>query len=180
MLKRRTALVLIIAILVSFCTCLGEEQSSTYSALAFVDDPFIKHLLEYDGMTEAQVENFMDDVDDYIDSFQENIYESDEDAMFIAIILQVMQREEHLPVMVAFDAMFPDEIVYMLETRKVPEVMHNFRDISMRRRVIVEIPPEVTEEPEPTPTPSQEPEEEKSRYFDDLSGYEYALEAVDA
>ena len=78
-------------------------------------------------------------------------------------------------------AMFPEEIAYMLQYRKVPEVMGNFMDVAMRRKIIIEVGPARTEEPqEPEPTPTTQPEEEKSKYFDDMADYKYAVKAVDA
>lgn len=170
---------LLTVVLVTGTVFVSAEESSTYSALVFIEDPFVGRLMEYEGMTAGQVEAFMDDVDDFIASFQENIYESDADTIFITILLQIMQREEHLPVMVAFDAMFPEEIAYMLQYRKVPEVMGNFMDVAMRRKIIIEVEPVRTEEPQ-EPTPTAQPEEETSAYFDDMADYQYAVKAVDA
>lgn len=159
----------------------AEEQNSTYSALVFIEDPFVNRLMEYEDMTAGQVEAFMNDVDALIEGFQENIYESDADTIFITILLQVMQREEHLPVMVAFDAMFPEEIAYMLQNRQIPDLMRTFMDVAMRRKIIIEVGPVRTEEPSsPDPTPTPLPEKESSRYFDDMQDYGYAVEAVDA
>ncbi len=156
------------------------EGNSTYSALVFVDDPFVVKLMEYEGMTAPQIEQFMDAVDEFIAGFGENIFEADADTMFITILLQVMQREEHLPVLVAFDAMFPEEIAHMLQTRTVPSVMKRFMDISMREKIIIEVfpaEPEETVPPVPTPTP---PPEKTSKYYQDMQSYLYAIEAVDA
>ncbi len=181
MLKKWTAFLVTVVLVAGTIFVSAEDENSTYSALVFIDDPFVNRLMEYEGMTAGQVESFMDDIDDFIASFKENIYESDADTIFITILLQVMQREEHLPVMVAFDAMFPEEIAYMLQYRKVPEVMGNFMDVAMRRKIIIEVGPARTEEPqEPEPTPTTQPEEEKSKYFDDMADYKYAVKAVDA
>ncbi len=159
----------------------ADEGNSTYSALVFVEDPFVAKLLQYEGMTGSQIEQFMDAVDEFIAGFGENIYEVDVDTMFITILLQVMQREEHLPVLVAFDAMFPEEIDHMLQTRTIPSVMKRFMDVAMREKVIIEVfpaepeaPPQPTEPSVPTPPP-----QETSAYYHDMKNYEYAIRAVD-
>ena len=132
MLKKWTAFLVTVVLVAGTIFVSAEDENSTYSALVFIDDPFVSRLMEYEGMTAGQVESFMDDIDDFIASFKENIYESDADTIFITILLQVMQREEHLPVMVAFDAMFPEEIAYMLHLypRLQPAMAMTFHRIS--------------------------------------------------
>ncbi len=172
-----------IAFLLLFVLLTGSvagEGNSTYSALVFVDDPFVSKLMAYQGMTASQIQQFMDAVDEYITGFGENIYEADADTMFITILLQVMQREEHLPVLVAFDAMFPEEISHMLQTRTLPPVMKRFMDVAMRGKVIIEVFPQEPEDsvsPQPTPTP---PPEKDSVYYNDMKTFPYAIDAVDA
>lgn len=179
MLKKWIAFWMTIVLLTGTVFVSAKEENSTYWALVFVEDPFVGGLMKYEGMTAGQAESFMDDVDGVIANFKESIYESDADTIFITVLLQVMQQEEHLPVMVAFDAMFPEEIAYMLQHRKVPEKLRNFMDVAMRRKIIIEVGPARTEEP-PEPPPTTPPEEDKSKYFDDMADHKYAVTAVDA
>ncbi len=161
---------------VSVC---AQDSNSTYTALVFVDDPFISKMLQCEDISPQQLEAYMDDVDAFIGNFKEQIFEADADTMFITVLLQVMQQEEHIPVLLAFDLMFLEEIAYMLAHRTVPKLLHRFRDVAMRRVVMIEVPTYPAEEPD-APFIPPEPESVKSKYFKDMEAYEYAIEAVDA
>ena len=125
-----------------FVLCYGvsaENQGlSSYENLLSLDDPFITRMLE-GGATSEEIERFLDDVDTYVDGFQNHIYKEDADLYFIYIILQIMQREKHLSVLVAFDMTCQEEITYMNEHRKVPKNFSTFMMVVMSPVIIVEL-----------------------------------------
>lgn len=123
---------------VSFGVSAEKQGLSSYENLLSLDDPFIAKMQE-GGASAEEIEAFLDDVDAYVASFQNNIYKEDADLYFIYIILQIMQQEEHLSVLVAFDMTCQEEILYMNENRKVPKNFETFKMVVMSPVIIVEL-----------------------------------------
>lgn len=183
--KKIISLLLVLALV--FCGVYAEGEDSTFLKLIDVNDSFISKLL-MGGATAEEIEALVNDMDDFVAGFQENIIMQDIDSFFITILLQTIQQEEHLNVLIAFDSMFQEEMVYMLEERKVPDSMNYFKIILFGDKVTVVAPPEKedspvmgepVEEPEPEPpvivTP---PVEEKISPFSDLSVDSFCFDAV--
>jgi len=93
----------------------------------------------------------------------------------------------HNVILVAFMMEYDAEIVYMTETRKVPDVMHSLRDRVFYDKIIIESHPlpdieddyiigEPEEEIPDEPATPVVPEE--SLPFDDISGHDWAVESI--
>ncbi len=123
------------------------ESMSTYENLKSVGDEFITRIVEA-GASEEQVKEFLDDMDATIRSFQEGIYMSDIDTYFITILLQNMQNPDNIPVLIAFDRAYQEEIAYMGVYRKVPASMNNFKITVFADKLIIDVPSIDDEEPD--------------------------------
>lgn len=156
------------------------EGMSTYENLCALSDDFIIRLKSINVSDEA-IEKFLDDMDATVDTFQANIYAQDLDAYFITVLLQNMQKEEHLPILIGFDLCFQEEIAYMLNNKKVPDNMSNFKLIMFNDKLIFE-------EPDDTKIPDEEFFEETTEPnppqhlvtypFDDITEYTWAVESI--
>lgn len=122
--KRIISLLLIILILI--VPVYAETDLSTFEQLVENDDVFIKKMI-LGGATLDEVEAFVNDMDEVVYGFKENIFMQDMDAFFITIFLQNIQKEAYINVLMAFDSMFQEEMVYMFSEKKVPESMMYFK-----------------------------------------------------
>lgn len=136
--KKVFALLLSFVLFFSNINFITFAKMSTYDNLVSIDDPFIYKIKE-GGVTDAQLKAYLGDLDDLIGSFKESIYMSDLDAYFITLILQVMQKERHIPILVAFDMTHQEEINYMLVNKTVPDSLNNFKLILFGDKVLVEV-----------------------------------------
>ena len=157
------------------------EGMSTYENLCALSDEFIIRLKNINISDEA-IEGFLDDMDATVDTFQASIYAQDLDAYFITVLLQSMQKEENLPILIGFDLCFQEEIAYMLNYKKVPDNMSNFKLIMFNDKLIFEEPDgdvviedeDVFEEnTEPNP-----PQHLVSYPFDDIAEFTWAVESI--
>ena len=117
---------LLLIFVISFIPVYSEEEFTTFDQLVKNDDVFIKKMI-LGGATLDEVEAFVNDMDVVVQGFQENIYMQDIDAFFITIFLQNIQKEEYINVLIAFDTMFQEEMLYILTEKKVPESMMYFK-----------------------------------------------------
>lgn len=156
------------------------EGYNTFYNLVFINDEFIDRMLR-GGVTSVELEEFLNDIDSVIAGFQESIYEKDMDVYFITIFLQSIQKEEFINTLLSFDAMYQEEMIYMLQERKVPPSMRRLMEVAFGNKVRYERPipilPEV-EKPEP---PVKEPEPavpEREMPFSDITADMYESEAI--
>ena len=175
---------LIITFLISNFTFVSLcEGMSTYENLCALSDNFIIKLKSANISDEA-IEKFLNDMDATVDEFKSNIYAQDLDAYFITVLLQTMQKEEHLPILIGFDLCFQEEIAYMLNFKKVPDSMANFKLIVFNGKLIFEEPEDDffddmeeeganNENNEPAP-----PQHLISYPFDDIEEYTWAVESI--
>ena len=186
--KKYIALFVLISVLACFLNItVSSAEASTFEKLSSLEDDFILRMRTA-GIPDEMTELFLNDIDAVVDSFQASIYEQDLDAYFITVLLQIMQKEEHIPILVAFDMMYQEEIIYMLETRLVPECMYTFKMVVFYDKLIFEVPDDyyeddhITEVPpiedEPEIVPPVEVKPEVPLPFDDLEGYEWAVESI--
>lgn len=183
--KRIISLLLIILILI--VPVYAETDLSTFEQLVENDDVFIKKMI-LGGATTDELEAFVNDMDSVVKGFKENIFMQDMDAFFITIFLQNIQKEEYINVLMAFDSMFQEEMVYMFSEKKVPESMMYFKIYLFGDKVTVkpqdpesgDLPvfsdPEA-DEPEPLPVQPPSPVEPKTP-FADVSYSSWYSEAV--
>ena len=179
--RKTILLIVIFSMIMSVFSYASPQGMSTYENLCALDDDFIVRCKGV-GVTDEQLELFLDDMDAVVAAFQTPIYTQDLDTYFITVMLQVMQKEEHIPILIAFDMAFQEEITYMLTYRMVPECMSNFKRIMFNEKLIFELEEDifgvVTEEPEPEPVPEPEPEPEIILPFDDIKEYDWAVESI--
>ncbi len=159
------------------------EGMSTYENLCALSDDFIIRLKSVNISDEA-IENFINDMDATVDNFQSNIYAQDLDAYFITLLLQTMQKEENLPILIGFDLCFQEEIAYMLNYKKVPDNMSNFKLIMFNDKLIFEepeddiIPEDVIEEDQIENTEPAPPMHLVTYPFDDIAEFTWAVESI--
>ena len=174
---------LITAILISnFAFVSLAEGMSTYENLCSLSDNFIVKLKSINISDEA-IEKFIDEMDATVDTFQANIYAKDLDAYFITVLLQTMQKEEHLPILIGFDLCLQEEIAYMLNHKKVPDSMSNFKLIMFNDKLIFEEPDDdviigVDEETFEENTEPNPPQHLVTYPFDDITEYTWAVESI--
>lgn len=177
----------IIALLLVFVFCLSdinfvfaEDGMSTYENLVSIEDEFITRI-KNTGVTDEQIELFLDDMDAVVDGFQSDIHMSDIDAYFITVLLQVMQQEMHIPILIAFDTAYQEEISYMLQYRMVPKSMTNFKFIVFANKIFVEPPPAIkdyTTDDVPPVVNDEKTEIEINLPFDDIKSVPWAVDSI--
>lgn len=175
--------VLIVAFLISNFTFISLcEGMSTYENLCALSDDFVTRLKSA-SISDEIIKNFIDDMDATVEAFQSNIYAQDLDAFFITLLLQTMQKEEYLPILIGFDLCFQEEIAYMLNYKKVPDNMSNFKLILFNDKLIFEepkedyIPDDIIEEEEEYFEPAP-PQHLVTYPFDDIAGFTWAVESI--
>ncbi len=141
--KRIIALLLICTF---FVFPVYSEEVSTFLRLKDMNDMFIQKML-LGGATAPELEAFLNDMDAVLYGFQEGVRIEDIDSFFITILLQTMQKEEHINVLIAFDLNFQEEMIYMLSEKKVPESMSYFKFIFFGDKVYVPAEPAPEDKP---------------------------------
>lgn len=183
--KKITAFVLILAMLLMSCSVCFARDVSTFDVLSNMDNALLERFRAGD-LSDEMIKSFMDVLDDEADKLQKPEDRQTLEQYFLSLLLlYVFQQERFLPVMVAFDQQFQEEVVYIAETGKIPESLEIFFLSVMGNNIayippvteeyyddVVEETPAPTEEPPPTPTPTPTPP------FSDLEGYSWALDAI--
>lgn len=183
--KKITAFVLILAMLLMSCSVCFARDVSTFDVLSNMDNALLERFRAGD-LSDEMIKSFMDVLDDEADKLQKPEDRQTLEQYFLSLLLlYVFQQERFLPVMVAFDQQFQEEVVYIAETGKIPESLEIFFLSVMGNNIayippvteeyyddVVEETPAPTEEPTPTPTPTPTPP------FSDLEGYSWALDAI--
>jgi len=180
MMKKIIALILIIAALLSAVPVnTFAEGYNTFYNLVFINDEFIDRMLR-GGVSSVELEEFLNDIDSVIGSFQETIYEKDMDVYFITIFLQSIQKEEFIDTLLAFDAMYQEEMIYMLQERKVPKSMRRLMEVAFANKVRYERPaPIIPDEEEKVPEKNPEPQEPvREMPFSDITPEMTGSEAI--
>lgn len=185
--KQLTAFLLVLVLLFSqVCVCFARTVS-TYDVLLNMD-PSILSRFQEGGVSEEMMREFMGILDEEADRLQKpEDRETLENYFLSLLLLYVFQREKFVPVMVAFDQQFPEEVTYIAETGRVPESMELFFLSVMGRNIAYsppddvggpppEEPAELTPSPEPTPTVTPEPTPPPP--FGDLADYEWVIPSI--
>lgn len=178
-------LMLFFLILAMLCmqgsVCFAREVS-TYDVLMNMD-PALLDRFRAGGLADDTIRAFIDVLDTEADKLQKPEDRETLESYFLSLLLlYIFQQERFLPVMVAFDQMFPDEVAYIGDTGRIPESMEIFFLSVMGNNLAYQAPappvegddggtvdlPVPTPSPVPTPTPP----------FSDLSGYEWAAASI--
>ncbi|MBR4892473.1 MAG: S-layer homology domain-containing protein [Clostridia bacterium] len=134
--KRFITFILLTSILISlFPLSVLSDEMTAYELMCASEDDFILRMARL-GVEDEYVKSFVDTIDNVVNSFQESIYAQDLDEYFITVFLQALQKETHISVLVAFDLEYQEEILYMLNYRKVPDCMYNFKTIIFHDKLI--------------------------------------------
>jgi len=181
-LKRLVAVFLALVMLFMQNVSGFSREVSTYDVLLNMDPILIERFLE-SGLSEEMIRSFMGVLDEEADKLQKpEDRETLENYFLSLLLLYIFQQEKYLPVMVAFDQYFQDEVNYIAETGRVPESMEIFFLSVMGNNIAYvppadedpEIDPETGLEPEETPTPTPPP----PLPFNDMAGFEWSVPAV--
>ncbi len=179
--KRIVLFVIMFSLILPVLSYASPQGMTTYENLCALEDDFIVRCRNV-GVSDEALEAFLDDMDATVAAFQTPIYVQDLDTYFITVMLQVMQKEEHIPVLIAFDMAYQEEIVHMLTYRTVPDCMSTFKRIVFNEKLIFEVVddyiPVYEPEPEPEPQPEPEPEPEVILPFEDIKDYDWAIESI--
>ncbi len=184
--KRLIAVLMaVVMLLLQSSVCFAREVS-TYDVLLNMDPELIDRFSE-GGLSEEMIRSFMGVLDDEADKLQKpEDRETLENYFLTLLLLYIFQQEKYLPVMVAFDQEFQEEVAYIAETGRVPESMeifflsvmgNNLAYVPPQEEDFIDPGPELTEEPEPTPTPTPIPTPEPP--FWDLEGYDWVIPSVE-
>lgn len=186
--KRLITFILLTSILISlFPLSVLSDEMTTYETMCAIEDDFILRMSRL-GVEDEYVKSFVDTMDNVVNSFQSSIYAQDLDEYFITVFLQAISNEAHIPVLIAFDTAYQEEILYMLNYRKVPECMYNFKMIMFYDKLIYEVPSdedkfegdmgEVYEEEESIPKEQEPIIQLPPLPFDDISTHPWAVESI--
>lgn len=183
--KRLIAACLVLVITVLQGSVCFAREVSTYDVLLNMD-PLLIERFQQGGLPEEMIRSFMDVLDHEADKLQKpEDRETLENYFLSLLLLYIFQQEKYLPVMVAFDQAFQEEVEYIAETGRVPKSMEIFF-YSVMGNSFADVPPESEDfadpeidiespavaEPTPEPTPPSPPP------FPDLDGYEWAIPSV--
>ena len=182
--KRIFSFVLVLVMLLQGTVCFAREVS-TYDVLLNMDPALIERF-SAGGLSEEMTRSFMGVLDEEADKLQKpEDRETLENYFLTLLLLYIFQQEKYLPVMVAFDQQFQEEVAYIAETGRVPESMEIFFLSVMGNSLAYVTPepddfyepePEMEPTPEPTPTPTPTPTPPPP--FEDLAGYNWAISSV--
>jgi len=136
--KRILLFTVVFSLILSVLSYASPQGMSTYENLCAIEDDFIVRCKGV-GVEDEALKAFLDDMDSTVAAFQTPIYAQDLDTYFITVLLQVMQKEEHIPILIAFDMAYQEEIVHMLTYRTVPDCMSNFKRIVFNEKLIFEM-----------------------------------------
>ncbi len=179
--KKTLLCILMLSLFLSVFCYAAPQGMTTYENLCALEDEFILRCRNM-GVSDEALEAFLDEMDATVAAFQTPIYVQDLDTYFITVLLQVMQKEAHIPVLIAFDMAYQEEIVHMLTYRTVPDSMSNFKRIVFNEKLIFEVEddyiPVYEPEPEEEYQPEPEPEPEIILPFEDIKDYDWAIESI--
>lgn len=183
--KKLLAFFLILAMLVSQGSVCFAREVSTYDVLMNMD-PNLLERFRSGGLSDEMIQSFMGILDDEADKLQKPEDRETLEQYFLSLLLlYVFQQERFLPVMVAFDQHFQEEVVYIAETGRVPDSLEIFflsvmgNNIAYQPPQPEEVPwedesPQETPSPTPTPTPVPTP----TPPFSDLENHGWAIPAI--
>jgi hypothetical protein len=175
---------LILVILLSNNIAFGRNMS-TYDYLSNYDSQLIERFRS-GGLRDEVIKGFMDSMDKEADALQKPEDIETLESYFIQLLVYCMLKEEYMPVQIALDMRFKDELEYMNQER-VPEAFQSFFKSVMYDKVEppasypihpVEEEPERTAEPVQTPTP--EPTPTPTPIFSDLENCQWAEPHINA
>lgn len=182
--KKLIAFLLILVMLFLQGSVCFAREVATYDVLVNMDPGLLQRFRD-GNLSDDMIRSFMGVLDEEADKLQKPEDRETLEHYFLSLLLlYIFQQERFLPVMVAFDQSFPEEVVYIAETGRVPESLEIFF-LSVMGNNLVYQPPHVDaapepEPPEPTPepTPTPTPEPTPTPPFSDLTGYDWAVDAV--
>lgn len=180
--KKIILLFLILIIVGTFPAFAG--SISTYDILVSEKDEFVERLFEY-GVEEKNVADFLDDFDNEVSTLQVPEFRKDMETYFLNILFNmVLEKEEFSDILIAFDTVFQDEFIYMIENdMALPPLFEKFFLTSMGHliREDVYIPPYEEENPPEEEQNTQEAPDVPvvEEMFSDLSGYEWAKDYIE-
>lgn len=182
--KKLLAFFLSLVLFVSQSSVCFAREVSTYDVLMNMDPVLLERFRE-GGLSDEMIQSFMGVLDNEADKLQKPEDRETLEQYFLSLLLlYVFQQERFLPVMVAFDQNFQEEVVYIAETGRVPQSMEIFF-LSVMGNNIAYQPPHAEEFPEedlpletasPTPTPTPEPT--PTPPFSDLERHDWAVPAI--
>jgi hypothetical protein len=151
---------------------------STYEYLSNYDAPLIERFRS-GGLRDDVIKGFMDLMDKEADALKKPESLETLESYFIQLLVFCMLKEEYMPVQIALDMRFKEELEYMGQER-VPEAFQAFFKSVMYDKV--EPPkdyyrgPETEEEstPTPEPTPTEAPTPTPTPIFPDLESFKWA------
>lgn len=181
--KKLIAFLLITAMLFMQGSVCFAREVSTFDILTNMDPGLLDRFRE-GGLSDEMIQSFMGVLDTEADKLQKPEDRETLEQYFLSLLLlYVFQQERFLPVMVAFDQEFPEEVSYIAETGRLPQSLEIFF-LSVMGNNLAYIPPdwetpaedmpEETPEPTPTPTPLPTP----TPPFSDLEGHPWAVESI--
>ena len=171
-------------IFVQGSVCFAREVS-TFQVLTNMDPVLLDRFRE-GGLSDEMIKSFMGILDSEADKLQKPEDRETLEQYFLSLLLlYVFQQERFLPVMVAFDQQFPEEVAYIAETGRLPDSLEIFF-LSVMGNSIAYVPPvpefvpEDEAQPTPSPmlTPTPTPVPTPTPPFSDLEGHEWAVEAI--
>ncbi|MBP3448802.1 MAG: S-layer homology domain-containing protein [Clostridia bacterium] len=181
--KKLIAFLLITAMLFLQVSVCFAREVSTFDVLMNMD-PVLLERFRAGGLSDEMIQGFMGVLDEEADKLQKPEDRETLEQYFLSLLLlYVFQQERFLPVMVAFDQEFPEEVIYIAETGRLPESLEIFflsvmgNSIAYTPPVTEDAPDDIVEEtPAPTPTPTPVPT--PTPPFSDLADYPWAVEAI--
>lgn len=182
--KRLLAFCMMLVMLISQISVCYAREVSTYDVLTNMD-PGLLDRFRQGGLSDEMIQSFMGILDDEADKLQKPEDRETLEQYFLSLLLlYVFQQERFLPVMVAFDQHFPEEVVYIAETGRVPESLEIFF-LSVMGKSIAYQPPQIEDDPgeEPpaesaTPEPTVAPTPTPTPPFSDLEHYSWAVPSI--
>lgn len=182
--KKIISLFLILIIVGAFPVFSGGV--STYDILVSQNDEFLTRFFDY-GIEEEDVKRFIDDFDKEAGTLQVPEFRKEIETYFLSILFNiVLEKEEFSDICVAFDTIFQNEFLYMIENNMaLPPLFEAFFLSSMGHLIREEVyspPPEEEEQSffnEDTQNEKEILEPEVEEMFTDLEGFEWAKEYIE-
>ena len=166
--------------------CVSAENISAYDQLMEKDPQLISHFLE-DGLDEEILQGFIGIMEEEANRIKTPEAREIMEDYFINLLLYAMQLDDYIPVMIALDVSFPEEIIYLGENWRVPPRFEIFFLILMEKNIAPESdsheeyhPPlgggyyETPENDEEIPTPEVREADKEIPIFSDLENHEWA------
>ena len=123
--KKLIAFLLITAMLFLQVSVCFAREVSTFDVLMNMD-PVLLERFRAGGLSDEMIQGFMGVLDEEADKLQKPEDRETLEQYFLSLLLlYVFQQERFLPVMVAFDQEFPEEVIYIAETGRLPRSVKN-------------------------------------------------------